>query len=132
MCQKGWKVCFWPSGVGPVLSSKQRRKLGKDKKNCVAYSCEITDIILDTSDCGSLIYLTTQTQSVANKELWHPWCHNDRPCLGNTHSNKTWVLHIPLLCFTTLSLKMMGRYWTYLHQVIFNLFWVEISQPGNT
>jgi hypothetical protein len=56
---------------------------------------------------------------------------NDRPCLGNTRSNKTWVLHIPLLCFTTLSLKMMGRYLTYLHQVIFNLFWVEISQSGN-
>ncbi len=66
---KGSKVCFWHLWVGPVLSSKQEEKLGKDKRIVSTTAVQSLTLFLDTSDCGSLIHLTTtQTQSVANNK----------------------------------------------------------------
>ncbi len=107
---KGSKVCFWHLWVGPVLSSKQEE------------SWERTKRIVSTTAVQSLTLFWTHL-IVGHLFTWQQPKHKVLPTTkscdildvtmtglvwANTHSNKTWVLHIPLLCFHYIVIQNDG------------------------
>ncbi len=116
MCQRVQRFASGTSGLVLCFLQSKKKSWERTKELCLLQLCNHWHCFWTHLIVGHLFTWQQPKHKVlpTTKKLWHPWCHNDRPCLGNTHSNKTWVLHIPLLCFHYIVIQNDGT--------VFNLF----------